>query len=185
MLASMEKNLQNQMASNTVNASIEVAQLTKKVEEQSCNNEVIVKVLDSLTQKIDQLSGNLSMVQADLQRWKHAEAAYEAENMEEDMTDVGNAVASVPVSATPSTSTPKFVFGETSEIQPGYPTTSQTTVEWTNNLPPFLKSPKVSGGFPEFVPMTSWPSFEHGIGLSQPATPISSVLRDSAAQGIS
>ena len=53
MLASMEKNLQNQMAVNTVNASIQVAQLTKKVEEQSCNNEAIVKLLDSLTQKID------------------------------------------------------------------------------------------------------------------------------------
>ena len=103
--------------------------------------------------------------------------------MEEDVTGVGNAVTSVPMSATPSTSTPRFVFGETSEIQPSYHTTSQTTVEWTNNLPPFLKSPKVSGGFPKFVPMTSWPSFEHGIRLSQPTTPISSVLRDSAAQG--
>ena len=183
MLASVEQNLQKQMAENSVNASIEVAQLTKKVEEQTCNNEVTVKVLDSLTQKIDQLSGNLSTIQADLQRWKQAEAEYDAGNVEEDMTDVGNAVASVPMSATPSTSTPRFVFGETSEIQPGYPMTSQTTVEWTNNLPPFLKPPKVSGGFPEFVPITSWPSFEHGIGLSQPATPISSVLRDSAAQG--
>ena len=70
------------------------------------------------------------------------------------MTDVGNAVASVPMSASPSTSTPRFVFGETSEIQPGYPTTSQTIVEWTNNLPPFLKPPKVSGEFPEFVPLS-------------------------------
>ena len=183
MLASMEQNLQKQMAENTVTASVEVAQLTKKVEEQSCNNEVTVKVLDSLTQKIDQLSGNLSMVQADLQRWKQAEVEYDAGNVEEDMTDVGNAKASVPMSATPSTSTPRFVFGETSEIQPGYPTTSQTAVEWTNNLPPFLKPPKVSGGFPEFAPMTSWPSFGHGIGLSQPATPIFSVLGDSAAQG--
>ena len=129
MLASMEKNLQNQMAANTVNASIEVAQLTKKVEEQSCNNEATVKLLDSLTQKIDQLSGSLSTVQADLQRWKQAEAEYDAGNVEEDMTDVGNVVASVPMSATPSTSTPRFVFGETSEIQPGYPTTSQTAVE--------------------------------------------------------
>ena len=60
MLASVEQNLQKQMAENSVNASIEVAQLTKKVEEQSCHNEVIVNVLDSLTQKIDQLSGNLS-----------------------------------------------------------------------------------------------------------------------------
>ena len=99
------------------------------------------------------------------------------------MTDVGNATSSVPMSVTPLTTTPSFAFGETSEILPGYPTTSQTAVEWTNNLPPFLKSPKVSGGFPEFVPMTSWPSFEHGIGLSQPVTPISSILRDSAAQG--
>ena len=64
------------------------------------------------------------------------------------MTNVGNATASVPMSATPSTSTPRFVFGETSELQPGYPITSQTAVEWTNNLPPFLKSPKVSGRFP-------------------------------------
>ena len=70
MLASMEQNLQKQMAENIVNASIEVAQLTKKVEEQSYNNEVIVKLLESLTQKIYQLSGNLSRVQADLQRWK-------------------------------------------------------------------------------------------------------------------
>ena len=31
MLASMEQNLQKQMAENTLNASIEVAQLTKKV----------------------------------------------------------------------------------------------------------------------------------------------------------
>ena len=99
------------------------------------------------------------------------------------MTNVGNATASVPMSATPSTSTPRFVFGETSEIQPGYSITLQTTVDWTNNLPPFLKPPKVSGGFPEFVPITSWPSFGQGIGLSQRATPIPSVLRDSAAQG--
>ena len=166
MLASMEQNLQKQMTENIVNASIEVAQLTKKVEEQSCNNEVAVKVLDSLTQKIDQLSGNLSTIQADLQQWKQAEVEYDVEKVEEDMTDVGNAVASVPMSATPSTSTHRFVFGETSEIQPGYPTTSQTIVEWTNNIPPFLKPPEVSGGFPEFVPMTSWPSFEHGIELS-------------------
>ena len=183
MLAGMEQNLQKQMAENTVNTSVEVAQLTKKMEEQSGSNGVTVKVLESLTQKVDQLSGNLLMVQADLQRWKHAEAAYEAENMEEDVTDVGNAIASVPMSVTPCTSTPRFVFGETSKSQPGYPTTSQTIVEWTNNFPPFLKPPKVSGGFHEFVSITSWPSFEHGIGLSQPATPISSVLRDSAAQG--
>ena len=52
MLASVEQNLQKQMAENSVNASIEVAQLTKKVEEQTCNNEVTVKVLDSLTQKL-------------------------------------------------------------------------------------------------------------------------------------
>ena len=183
MLASMEQNLQKQMAENAVNTLAEVAQLTKKVEEQSCNNEVIVKVLDSLTQKIDQLSGNLSMVQADLQRWKHAEAAYEAENMEEDVTDVGECSSISTHVCNPFYFYPRFVFGETSESQTGYPTTSQTTVEWTNNLPPFLKPPKVSGGFPEFVPIISWPSFEHGIGLSQPATPISSVLRDSAAQG--
>ena len=62
MLASIRQNLQKQMAENTVNTSVEVAQLTKKVEEQSGNNEVTVKLLDSLTQKVDQLGGNLSMV---------------------------------------------------------------------------------------------------------------------------
>ena len=183
MLASMEQNLQKQMAENTVNASIEVAQLTKKVEEQSCNNEVTVKLLDSLTQKIDQLSGNLSTVQADLQRWKRAEADYNAENMEEDVMDMGNAIASVPMSVTPSTPTPRFVFGETSEIQPDDPTASQTTPVWANNLPPFLKPPKVSGGFPEYVPLTSWPSSERETGPSQPITPNFTISRDSAAQG--
>ena len=83
-------------------------------------------MLDSLTQKIDQLSGSLSTVQADLQRWKHAEVEYDAGNVEEDMTDVGNATASVPMSVTPLTTTPNFVFGKTAEIQLAQPTVSQT-----------------------------------------------------------
>jgi hypothetical protein len=132
------QNLQKQMAENSVNASIEVAQLTKKVEEQSCKNEVTVKVLDNLTQKIDQLSGNLSTIQADLQRWKQAEAEYDAGNVEEDMTDVGNATASVPMSVTPLTTTPSFVFGETAEIQPTQPTVSQTVPVPTTVPPLFI-----------------------------------------------
>ena len=130
------------MAANTVNASIEVAQLTKKVEEQSCNNEATVKLLDSLTQKIDQLSGSLSTVQADLQLWKQAEAEYDAGNVEEDMTDVGNATASVPMSVTPLTTTPSFVFGETAEIQPAQPTVSQT-VPVPTTVPPLFIDPDV------------------------------------------
>ena len=100
-----------------------------------------------------------------------AEADYNAENMEEDVMDMGNAIASVPMSVTSSTSTPRFVFGETSEIQPDDPTASQTTPVWANNLPPFLKPPKVSGGFPEYVPLTSWLSSERETRPFQPIIP--------------
>ena len=119
-----------------------MAQLTKKVEEQSCNNEATVKLLDSLMQKIDQLSGSLSTVQADLQRWRQAEAEYDAGNVEEDMTDVGNATASVLMSVTPLTTTPSFVFGETAEIQPAQPTVSQT-VPVPTTVPPLFIDPAV------------------------------------------
>ena len=71
-------------------------QLSKRLNEQSRSNEVAASVLDSLAQKLDQLSGNFSTVQADLQRWKNAEEEYNAENMEDDMPDVGNTIVSVP-----------------------------------------------------------------------------------------
>ena len=82
----------------------------------------------------------MSTVQAEMQRWKHAEEEYNTENMEEDVTDVGNAVASVPMSANPPASTPYFVFGETAEIQPDYPTTSQTMPVSMALPPPFVTS---------------------------------------------
>ena len=68
----------------------------------------------------------MSTIQAEMQRWKHAEEEYNAENMEEDVTDVGNAVASVPMSVTPPASAPYYVFGETSGVRLVQPTTSQT-----------------------------------------------------------
>ena len=74
LLAKMEQNLQQQIAENTVDASVGMEKLTKRVEEQSKDNEATIAVLTSLTQKIDQLSGNLSTVQADMQRWKTMEA---------------------------------------------------------------------------------------------------------------
>ena len=126
LLAKMEQNLQQQISEKTVDTSIGMEKLTERLEEQSHNNEVTLKVLDSLTKKIDQLSENLSTIQADFQRWKTLEVQYNAENMEEDMTDVGNTTVSVPMSVTPPTSTPSFVFGETAEIQPAQPTMSQT-----------------------------------------------------------
>ena len=104
-------------------------------------------------------------------------------NMEEDVMDMGNAIALVPMPITPSTPTPIFVFGETSEIQPDDSTASHTTSTWANNLPPFLKQPKISGGFPEYVPLASWPSYERETGPFQPITPNFTILRDSAAQG--
>ena len=68
----------------------------------------------------------MSTVQAEMQRWKHAEEEYNAENMEKDATHMGNATASVPMSVTPLIPTPYFIFGETAEIQPPQPTASQT-----------------------------------------------------------
>ena len=87
-------------------------QLSKRLDEQTKSNEVTASVLDSLTQKIDQLSENFSTVQADLHRWKTMEAEYNAEHMEEDVTDVGNAVASVPMFVNPPASTPYFFLGK-------------------------------------------------------------------------
>ena len=58
------------------------------------------------------------------------------------MTDVGNATASVPMSVTPLTTTPSFVFGETAEIQPAQPTVSQT-VPVPTTVPPLFIDPAV------------------------------------------
>ena len=61
-----------------------------------------------------------------MQRWKHAEEENNAEDMEEDVTDVGNATASAPMSITTLASTPYYVFGETSGVRLVQPTASQT-----------------------------------------------------------
>ena len=66
-----------------------------------------------------------------------------AENMEEDGTDMGNATASVPMSVTPLTSTPYFIFGETSEIQPPQPTASQI-MPIPMTFPPSFVDPAIS-----------------------------------------
>ena len=74
-----------------------IEHLSKRLEEQSKTNEDTVSVLNSLAQKIDQLSGKFSTVQADLQRWKAMEAEYNAENMEDVMPEMGNTTISVPM----------------------------------------------------------------------------------------
>ena len=112
-------------------------QLSKRLDEQAKANEVTASVLDSLVQKIDQLSENMPSVQTDMQRWKTLETEYNAENMEEDVTDVGNAVASVPMSVNPPTSTAYFVFGENVKIQPDHPTASQTMPVPVTSSPSF------------------------------------------------
>ena len=84
----------------------------------------------------------MSSVQTDMQRWKTLETEYNAENMEEDITDVGNAVASVPMSVSPLISTSYFIFGETTEIQPPQPTTSQT-MPVPVTLPPSFVDPAI------------------------------------------
>ena len=124
VLANLEQNLQKKITESSVDANVGLDQLSKRLDEQVKSNEVTASVLDNLAQKIDQLSANLSSVQTDMQRWKHAEEEYNAENMEEDVTDMGNATVSVPMSASPLTSTPYFTFGETAEIQPSQPTAS-------------------------------------------------------------
>ena len=126
VLATLEQNLQKKITESSVDAHVGLDQLSKRLEEQVKSTEVTAWVLDNLVQKIDQLSQNMTSFQAEMQRWKHAEEEYNAENMEEDVTDVGNAVASVPMSVSPLTSTPYFIFGETAEIQPPQPTASLT-----------------------------------------------------------
>ena len=126
VLANLEQNLQRKITESSVDANVSLDQLSKRLDEQVKSNEVTASVLDNLVQKIDQLSENMTSVQAEMQGWKHAEEEYNAENMEEDVTDVGSVVASVPMSVSPLTSTPYFIFGETTEIQPPQPTASQT-----------------------------------------------------------
>lgn len=66
ILAKMEQSLQQQIAESTNDAHGGLEQLSKRLEEQSTANEVTASALNSLTQKIDQLSGSFSTVQADL-----------------------------------------------------------------------------------------------------------------------
>ena len=168
VLANLEQNLQEKITESSVDANVGLDQLSKRLDEQAKSNEVTTSVLDSLVQKIDQLSENMSSVQADMQRWKTLETEYNTENMEEDATDMGNATASVPMSVTPLTSTPCFIFGETSEIQPPQPTASQTmpvpvtfppsfvdpairaNADYTDFNPAFFATPK-SGEGQEFT----------------------------------
>ena len=63
-------------------------------------------------------------------------------HMEKDVTDVGNGIASVPMSVSPLTSTPYFIFGETAEIQPPQPTASQTMPVLVT-LPPSFVDPAI------------------------------------------
>ena len=138
VLGKLEQTLQHKITESSVDAHVGLDQLSKRLDEQAKSNEVTASVLDSLVQKIDQLSGNFSSVQADMQRWKTLEAEYNAENMDEDVTDVGNATVSVPMSVTPPVPTINFIFGEAAEIQPAQPTASQT-MPVPVNIPSFSR----------------------------------------------
>ena len=142
VLANLEQNVQRKITESFVDANVGLNPLPKRLYEQVKSNEVTASVLDNLVQKIDQLSENMSSVQAEMQRWKHAEEEYNAENIEEDVTDVGNAVASVPMSVIPPGSTNYFTFGETAEIQPPQPTASQT-MPVSVTFPPSFVDPAI------------------------------------------
>ena len=73
VLANLEQNLQRKITESSVDAHVGLDQLSKRLDEQVKSNEVTTSVLDSLVQKIDQLSENMTSVQAEMQRWKHAE----------------------------------------------------------------------------------------------------------------
>ena len=155
VLANLEQNLQRKITENSVDANVGLDQLSKRLDEQAKANEVTTSVLDSLVQKIDQLSENMSSVQADMQRWKTLETEYNAENMEEDVTYMGNAAASVPMSVNPLTSTPYFIFGETAEIQPPQPTAYQTMpVPVTFPLSVIDPATRAKARTSDFTPMT-------------------------------
>ena len=138
LLVKLEQNLQQKIAECSSDAHAGIEQVSKRLEEQSKMNEDTVLVLNSLAQKIDQLSGNFSTVQADLLRWKAMEAEYNAENMEDVVPDMGNTTVSVPMTATPPASIASFIFGETAEIQPAQPTVSQTAPVLTTFSPIFI-----------------------------------------------
>ena len=115
VLADMGQSLQRKIAESTSDAHVGLEQLSKKLDEQSKANEATASALNTLTQKIDQLSGSFSTVQTDLQRWKTIEAEYNAEHMEDDTPEMGNTAISVPMSVTPLVCTINFVFGEIAE----------------------------------------------------------------------
>ena len=130
--------------------------------------------MNTLTQKIDQLSRSFSSVQADLQKWKTLEAKYNAENMEEDITDVRNTTVSVPMSAIPPVSTIDFVFGETAEIQPDYPTASQTELVSMTSPPSFIDpATRATTGYADFNPsFFTIPEFGEAQGSTLTGIPI-------------
>ena len=153
LLVKLEQNLQQKIAESSSDAHVGIEQVSKRLEEQSKTNEDTVSVLNSLAQKIDQLSGNFSTVQADLQRWKAMEAEYNAENMEDVMPEMGNTTVSVPMTVTPPVSAPSFVFGETAEIQPAQPTVSQTAPVSTTFSPSFINpTTRVKTEYSDFSP---------------------------------
>ena len=58
----MEQSLQQKIAESTSDSSVGIGQLSKRLDEQSKSNEVNTSALNSLTQKIDQLSASFSIV---------------------------------------------------------------------------------------------------------------------------
>ena len=162
LLVKLEQYLQQKITESTSDAHMGLEQLSKRLEKQSKTNEDTVSVLNSLAHKIDQLSGNFSTVQADLRRWKNIEAEYNAENMEDDMPEMGNMAASVPMTVIPPVSMPTFVFGETAEIQPAQPMVSQTAPASTNFSPIFINpATRAKKGYFDFSPSCfTAPKFE-------------------------
>ena len=80
------------------------------------------------------------------------EAEYNAENMEDDMLDMGNTTVLVPMTVTPPVSTINFVFGETPEIEPAYPTVPQTPPVSMTFPPSFINpATKANAGEPDFA----------------------------------
>ena len=68
VLANLEQNLQKKITESFVDTHVGLDQLTKRLDEEMKSNEVPASVLDNLVQKIDQLSENMSTVQAEMQR---------------------------------------------------------------------------------------------------------------------
>ena len=96
------------------------------------------------------------LFQADLQRWKNAEEDYNAANMEDDTPQMRNTVVSVPICVTLLVSTIRFVFGDTAQIHPDYPTASQAMPVSMIFFASFSNpATRANAGLPSFASMTS------------------------------